>query len=123
MVVDPCQLSEIQCRLVETYQPKRLIVFGSQVWGTPDQDSDLDILIEIAESDEPVWKRPRRGYRALFGIGIPCDLLVRTTHEIEQERRSPTTLIAKIVNEGWLIFASVGAVLEPPLLCKQSEWL
>ena len=98
--IETRQLSEIQRRLVEAYHPKRLIMFGSQVWGTPDQDSDLDILIEIEETDEPVWQRPRRGYRALFGIGVPCDLLVRTTHEIERERRSSATLISKIVSDG-----------------------
>jgi len=98
--IDIRQLYEIQRRLVEAYHPKRLIMFGSQVWGTPDQDSDLDILIEIDETDEPVWKRPRRGYQALFGIGVPCDLLVRTIHEIERERRSSVTLISKIVTDG-----------------------
>jgi len=100
MRIEASQLSEIHRRLVKVYHPKRLIVFGSQVWGAPDQDSDLDILIEIEETDEPVWKRPRRGYRALFGVGVPCDLLVRTTHEIERDRRSSVSLISKIVTDG-----------------------
>lgn len=101
--IENSQLSEIHRRLVEAYHPKRLILFGSQVWGTPDQDSDLDILIEIEETEEPVWKRPRKGYRALFGIGIPCDLLVRTSQEIEHESRSPASLISKIITSGQVL--------------------
>jgi len=100
VLIENSLLSEIHRRLVETYHPKRLILFGSQVWGTPDQDSDFDILIEVEETDEPVWKRPRRGYKALFGIGIPCDLLVRTTEEIQRDRASPATLIHKIITDG-----------------------
>lgn len=95
--------SEICRRLVDTYHPKRLILFGSQVWGTPDQDSDLDILIEVNETDEPVWKRPRKGYKALFGVGFPCDILVRTSEEIEREGAVPATLIHKIIADGRVI--------------------
>lgn len=95
--------SEICRRLVDAYHPKRLILFGSQVWGTPDQDSDLDILVEVNETDEPVWKRARKGYKALFGIGFPCDILVRTSEEIERDGAVPATLIHKIIADGRVI--------------------
>ena len=29
----------------EKYQPEKIILFGSRVWGKPDADSDLDVLI------------------------------------------------------------------------------
>ncbi len=99
-MIQNSQLSEVRRRLIATYNPKRLILFGSQVWGAPHQDSDLDILIEVEQTTEPVWKRPRKGYKALFGIGIPCDLLVRTSHEIEHECRFPNSFIAKIIIDG-----------------------
>ena len=99
-MIDQQQFAEIRRRLVETYHPKRLIVFGSYAWGTPNQDSDLDILVEVETTDEPTWQRPRRGYKALYGVGVPCDLLVRTTDELERDRAIPATLMHKILKEG-----------------------
>lgn len=103
MNIEEQPFSEICRRLVDTYHPKRLTLFGSRVWGTPDQDSDLDILVEVDETDEPTWKQPRKGYKALFGIGFPCDILVRTSEEIARERELPATLVHKIVTDGQVI--------------------
>ena len=103
MNIEEQPFSEICRRLVHAYHPKRLILFGSQVWGTPDQHSDLDILVEVDETDEPIRKRPRKGYKTLFEIGFPCDILVRTSDEIARERKLPTTLIHKIVTDGQVI--------------------
>lgn len=103
MNIDPRQLAEITQRLVQTYHPKRLILFGSQVWGIPNADSDLDILVEVDQADEPAWRRARRGYKALFGIGVPCDILVRTTDEMRLEQALPVTLIHKIVTDGHIL--------------------
>ncbi|MBK5964023.1 hypothetical protein CCR95_07960 [Thiocystis minor] len=105
MNIDQRQIAEITQRLVETYHPKRLILFGSQVWGIPNEDSDLDILVEVEQSDEPTWRRARRGYKALFGMGVPCDILVRTTDEMRREQAIPVTLMHKIVTDGHVIHA------------------
>ncbi len=103
MNIDPQQLAEITQRLVETYHPKRLILFGSQVWGIPNEDSDVDILVEVEQADEPSWQRARRGYKALFGMGVPCDILVRTTDEMMREQAIPVTLMHHIVMNGRVI--------------------
>jgi len=104
MRVDRSKLAEITLRLVATYQPKRMILFGSQIWGSPSDDSDLDILIEIDHADEPSWKRARSGYKALYGLGIPCDILVRTSTEIARDQAIPVTLVHKIITDGLVVY-------------------
>lgn len=104
MNIDQHQFAEVRRRLVETYHPKRMILFGSQAWGVPDRDSDLDILVEVESTDEPTWRRPRPGYKALFGVGVPCDILVRTTDEVERERVIPATLMHRILTDGRVIY-------------------
>ena len=104
MRFDQDKLREITRRLVATYQPKRLIFFGSQVWGTPTEDSDLDILVEIDHTEEPTWKRARSGYKALFGLGIPCDILVRTSKEVARDQAIPVTLVHKIIADGQIVY-------------------
>lgn len=46
-------------RLVKGLHPDQIILFGSYAYGTPDTDSDLDLLIVVPDSREPQYKRAR----------------------------------------------------------------
>ena len=45
-------LGEMTQRLVAEFQPEQVILFGSHAWGTPNEDSDVDLLIIVSHSDE-----------------------------------------------------------------------
>jgi len=98
-------IEEVKRRLVEVYNPIAIYIFGSYAWGCPTEDSDLDLLIVIDESDEKTYKRPVAGYRALRGLNISKDLIVKTKGEFEQAADNITTLSYKIKNDGELIYA------------------
>lgn len=51
----PPELDEITARLVAEFDPEAVYLFGSYVWGEPDEDSDLDLLVVVAESDTPTY--------------------------------------------------------------------
>ena len=93
-------LNEITRRLVATYQPEQVVLFGSHAWGKPDESSDVDLLVIVSESTEPAYRRASAGYRSLFGLGVPCDVWVRTREEVLREAPLVTTLTHKIVHEG-----------------------
>lgn len=93
-------LTEITRRLVATYHPEQIVLFGSHAWGEPDESSDVDLLVVVSESTEPAYRRASAGYRSLFGLGVPCDVWVRTREEVLREAQLPTTLTHKIVREG-----------------------
>ena len=44
-------LKEITQRLVAELHPEKIILFGSHAWGTPDEDSDLDLLVIVTQSN------------------------------------------------------------------------
>lgn len=99
-------LEDIKNRLIKTYNPVAIYLFGSYAWGTPSEDSDLDLLIVIEKSDEKSYDRPIAGYRALRGLElIAKDLIVQTKEEFEQRSREVTTLEYKIKKDGELIYA------------------
>lgn len=93
-------LSEVTRLLVAAYQPEQVVLFGSHAWGEPDENSDVDLLVVLSKSDEPASRRAAAGYRSLFGVGVPCDVWVRTREEVLREARLPTTLTHKIIREG-----------------------
>ena len=46
-------LQQIIRRLIEGYQPQRIILFGSLAYGEPDEDSDIDLLVVKETTESP----------------------------------------------------------------------
>ena len=78
----PPELAEITARLVAEFDPEAVYLFGSYVWGEPDEDSDLDILVVLKTSPISPTKRAAKAYNALWGIRTPVDVLVRSRPEL-----------------------------------------
>ena len=51
-------LADITRRIVEKFQPYKVVLFGSYAYGMPDLDSDVDLLV-VMDSDEPMAQRIR----------------------------------------------------------------
>ena len=98
-------IEEVKNRLVKTYNPIAIYLFGSYAWGHPTEDSDLDLLIVIDKSDEKSYKRPIPGHDVLFGMGLSKDIIVYTKEEFENRANEVTTLAYKIKKDGELIYA------------------
>ncbi|MFA6263735.1 MAG: nucleotidyltransferase domain-containing protein [Candidatus Babeliales bacterium] len=98
-------IEEIKNRLVKAYDPLEIYLFGSYAWGTPNEESDLDLLIVIEKSDERRYKRQHLGFDALWGVGVPKDLFVYTKEEFEQRLKDNMSLCSKIKNEGKVLYA------------------
>ncbi len=99
-------IEEVKNRLVKTYNPIAIYLFGSYAWGTPTEDSDLDLLIVVDKINE---KRSldciRIGHRALFGMGISKDIIVQAKEVFERKSNEITTLEYKIKKEGKVLYA------------------
>ncbi len=98
-------IEDVKNRLVKTYNPVAIYLFGSYAWGAPTEDSDLDLLIVVDESHEKTYERPRHGQRALFGMGISKDMIVYTKDEFEKYANDVTSLCYKIKRFGKMIYA------------------
>ena len=73
-------LENLKPKIVEALkqlQPKKIILFGSYAYGTPTEDSDLDICV-IEEDYKDKWKEKRKIRDALKNIRIAKDILVET---------------------------------------------
>lgn len=87
------------------YQPDKVILFGSQAYGQPTEESDFDIAI-IKETNDPFHKR-LIDVRRLVRTTQPIDFFVFTREEVEREKiRNP--LIAEIMDKGRLVYQAHG---------------
>lgn len=78
-------LEAIISRLVERFDPEKIILFGSHASGNADALSDVDLLI-IAETDLPPSERYPAARRALAGIPLAFDVFLKTPEEYQRRR-------------------------------------
>jgi predicted nucleotidyltransferase len=97
-------LEEMTRRLIAELQPEQIILFGSHAWGVPDEDSDVDLLVIVPQSDSPPAQRAMRAYRCMRGLNIPKDILVKTRAEVERARRVRASLVSEILERGRILY-------------------
>ena len=102
MSQNPHQISEELLHEVtrSLFDPDEIILFGSQAWGEPNPDSDIDILVLVRESAEKPRARMARALRCTRNVVFPKDILVPTLEEVERHRHTPGTLFHQIFQGG-----------------------
>lgn len=101
--VDDKFISEVVHRIVEAVYPLKIILFGSYVYGLPEKDSDIDILV-VMSSNLPRYRRSVPIYKALAGLLIPKDILVYTPQEIEEWSDVSQAFITTVMKKGKVIY-------------------
>lgn len=91
------------CRqIVDTFRPQKVILFGSYAYGTPNYDSDIDLLVvmpfEGHVHDQAV--KIRRGLDST----MPVDLLVRTPEQIRERVEMEDFFMREIVEQGKVLY-------------------
>ena len=102
--IDRDLLQEVTRRLVEQFQPEQVILFGSQAWGKPTADSDIDLMVVVAHSDLTDYERSLLGHRCLKGLDIAKDVVVKTRAEFDFFRDVRASLEYKITHQGEILY-------------------
>lgn len=97
-------LEQITQKLVATLNPEQIILFGSHAYGEPNEDSDIDLLVIVSQSNEPRYRRSRLAYRALRGIGVPTDVIIMTREEVKRKVNVRSSLISRVIHDGRILY-------------------
>ena len=97
-------LEEITRRLVDELRPVQIILFGSQAWGVPDEGSDVDLLVIVDDGECRPGELAIRARRALRGMNISKDVLVKTRAEVERARKVYASLEAEVLERGKVLY-------------------
>lgn len=87
-------------RLVAEFQPEQIWLFGSHAWGTPTDDSDVDLMVIVPESHERGIQRMQRAHHCLRGIGFAKDVLVPTRAEVDRYKHLQASLFHQVLAQG-----------------------
>jgi uncharacterized protein len=101
--VTPDLLSDIARRIVESFRPEKIVLFGSYAGGRPGPDSDIDLLIIMETGDDPA-ERVRKIRRVAKVTYLPMDVIVRTPAEIRERISLGDSFIVDILAQGKTLY-------------------
>lgn len=106
-MITEAQIQAVVQRIVEGYAPDRIILFGSYAYGTPTEDSDLDLLIIKENAEKRPIERDLTVRHLLWGGEMPpMDIFVRTPQELSAAVARVFTVEAEAVHKGRVLYAA-----------------
>jgi len=96
-------LNEVRRRLIEAAHPEKIILFGSYARGDFDKHSDLDVLVILREARNR-FDEMARLYGVLRGIGMPTDIIVYTSDQVEARKNLRGTMLYHALVEGRILY-------------------
>ena len=96
-------IRKVTDEIVKSFQPQKIILFGSLVWSEPRVDSDLDLFI-IKDIDLRRDERSVLISRLFPYRDFPLDVLVYTPKEVEQSLARKNSFIHEIFTKGKVLY-------------------
>lgn len=97
-------------QIAARFRPEKIILFGSYAYGSPHEESDVDLLVIMPASNEI-----NQAIRVLRAMERPfaLDLIVKTPRNIERGLRDGDWFIRDMIEKGKVVYeapnSSVGA--------------
>lgn len=97
-------IDEMVRRIVERFDPERIILFGSHARGSASPDSDVDLLVVMPVAGSKRAKQIEVRL-ALHDIAFPKDVIVTTPEEFAWRKEVPGTIEWPASREGRIVYA------------------
>jgi predicted nucleotidyltransferase len=88
-------------RIAERFDPERIILFGSFAYGTPHEESDVDLLVVMPAREELTQAaRIQLAFEPVF----PLDLLVRTPERLRRRLADGDSFLHEVMTKGIVLY-------------------
>ncbi|MCB1059994.1 MAG: nucleotidyltransferase domain-containing protein [Calditrichaeota bacterium] len=102
MLVSYSEIQKVCDEIVEKFHPEKVILFGSYAYGTPTEDSDVDLFVLMdhdgRELDAMTKIRVETKHR------FPMDLIVRSPEVLKKRLEWKDWFLLDIVNKGKVLY-------------------
>lgn len=96
-------LQEITRKIVDKFEPERVILFGSRASDSFHTDSDVDLLVIMETSGSPV-QRAVEVKRVCRPRLVPMDVLVKTPDEVTNRLQEGSFFLRQILEQGRVLY-------------------
>ena len=102
-MVSNTTLHNMTKRLVDGFDPQKIILFGSVACGTDDEHSDVDILVicQISSNRRAMMVAMDRAMR---GLDVARDIMVLSPKEFEMNQSIPGTIARSASQQGRILY-------------------
>ena len=91
--------------IAREFSPRRIILFGSYASGTPNEDSDVDLFVELPGSEAELRKAGLEIYRRC-PRQFAMDLIVRSPEEIASRMANNDWFLHDVLEKGRTVYES-----------------
>jgi predicted nucleotidyltransferase len=97
-------------RIGERFRPEKVILFGSYAYGTPHNESDVDLLV-IMPASNPINQAIR--IRLALGRPFAVDLIVRTPRQVERGLKEEDWFLREVMEKGKVLYEAPDSAMGP----------
>jgi uncharacterized protein len=89
-------------QIVDNFQPEKVVLFGSHAYGTPTEDSDIDLLVVMPYTGNELEQmvKVRRRLKSKY----PLDVLVKTPAQLQIRNEMGDFFIKEIIENGTILY-------------------
>jgi uncharacterized protein len=96
------RIRDVSERIAQQFAPDRIILFGSYAYGSPNEGSDVDLLVVMPFEGKPYRKAAE--IAAAVHAGFPLDILARRPDDVERRYREADPLIREVLDRGRVLY-------------------
>ena len=104
--ITPDIIQKMVARIVERFQPDKIVLFGSCARGEITYDSDVDLLVimPVVGTRREV---AREIYMSLMDFPVPTDIIVNTPEDVEEYGELVGTILRPALREGKVMYENL----------------
>ncbi len=92
-------------QIASEFNPEKIILFGSQAYGKPTAESDIDLLVVMPYKGSPFRQAGEILKRVIPRVGVlPIDLVVRTPKQVEDRLAIGDRFMGEILERGKVMY-------------------
>ena len=101
-MISPIQIRRVSDEIARRFHPERIILFGSYAYGTPTEESDVNLLVVMPFEGKSVRKAIE--IETTLRAPFPMDLLVYTPDKLRERIALNDFFLREITEKGELLY-------------------
>lgn len=97
------QIAAAARHIAETFDPEKIILFGSYAYGKPTRDSDVDLLV-VMQQRLPFPKQEAEIYKSFRPYPFAMDILVETPTRLQERVKQGDPFLKQITEQGKILY-------------------
>ncbi len=96
------EIFEITHKIVDYFQPEKIILFGSHAYGHPTENSDVDLLVIMNHQGSARWQAAK--ILQTIDYHFPLDLIVRSGKQLANRIQAGDYFLREIIEKGTVLY-------------------